>query len=324
MQCETSIVEIQLNGIVIKLQPSIMPNTEYTLCYRFGSMPYDMENHALNYINSEGSELLQYLFPCPLAALEHASTPTPVRQLQWQNNDILENAEQMQAVREIVHRSMYSPTIAPYLLFGPPGTGKTKTLIETVYQVLQANSGARILLCTSSNAAADELMVRLMRVFPHNQSPFDHGVYRVLKRQLTDASPDHWRSSGNETFAALLGGSNYCQRAPPSAEMLSRYSVIVCTLSMGGMLAKSDEGCQFTDIFIDECGSATETAALVALQRGCTGGRMMANVVLAGDPKQLGPVLKSTDALRIGYGKLLSNCTRCHCFRNTIFFYKPY
>lgn len=298
--CQTSILEIQSHAIVIKYHPSISPFTQYLLRYYLGTITFDLENCALNFVQNEGNALLQHLFPSATLALR--SAPTPQLPLHWQNIDIVSNAQQMQAVQEIVHRSTHLPAAAPYLLYGPPGTGKTKTLIEAVYQVLQANRNARILLCTSTNAAADELMLRLVRVFPHQVCPFDHGVYRVLKRQLTDESPDHWRSSGTEMFAALVGSSNYLQRKAPASGVLRQYSVVVCTLTMAGLLAM-DNRSHFTEVFIDECGSATETATLVALRRGWFDGRMTANVVLAGDPKQLGPVLQCEQANSIGYGR---------------------
>lgn len=308
LSCETQILAIHPHSVVIRSNEALHPNMQYAVRFQLGNITFALENRAVEWAHVTGHELLQYVFPSPQLALQ-LEPPSPAVEpaaLDWQNVDIMSNAEQMQAVQQIVQRSTSaSPTTAPYLLYGPPGTGKTKTLIEAVGQVLRANSGARILLCTSSNAAADDLMLRLSRIFPDNQCPFDHVVYRVLKRQLTETTPAHWRSSGTGMMDALLGGSNYCQRTAPSAEVLRRYSVVVCTLTMSGLLAGCVEtGGEFTDIFIDECGSATESATLVALQRGCTDARMTANVVLAGDPKQLGPVLKSFDAIDIGYGEL--------------------
>ena len=57
----------------------------------------------------------------------------------------------------------------------------------------------------------------------------------------------------------------------------------------------------FTHIFIDEAGHAVEPETLIAIS-----GIMEANsgqVVLAGDPKQLGPILRSPFAIKYGLGK---------------------
>ncbi len=50
----------------------------------------------------------------------------------------------------------------PYLIFGPPGTGKTMTLTEAAVQLHRTDTAARLLLAAPSNTAADQLMLRLM------------------------------------------------------------------------------------------------------------------------------------------------------------------
>lgn len=72
----------------------------------------------------------------------------------------------MQAVQRILGRTAYP---SPYLVFGPPGTGKTATIVEAISQIWQTDpSSNRILVCTPSNAAADEITKRLVRNIPEN------------------------------------------------------------------------------------------------------------------------------------------------------------
>ena len=64
----------------------------------------------------------------------------------------------MTAIRNILKRSS-GPL--PYIIFGPPGTGKTITLVEAMKQVLKKEPSARIIAAAPSNAAADLMAERL-------------------------------------------------------------------------------------------------------------------------------------------------------------------
>ena len=76
---------------------------------------------------------------------------------------VASNPEQLAAVSAIVNNSSGS---VPFLVFGPPGTGKTVTLVEAIKQVWQLNPSTHILVCAPSNTAADLLTVRLSHHVP--------------------------------------------------------------------------------------------------------------------------------------------------------------
>lgn len=139
------------------------------------------------------------------------------------------------------------------------GTGKTATVTEAILQLLQTNPHSRILVTATSNAAADELTLRLLK-YLRNGCYFDHNLYRVYAAtvQREVAEPQ------------LLDGvnSNYKLKKLPEWEILQKYRIIVCTLATAGrFMLEPPMSCEthFSHLFIDECGSATETAVLVPI-----------------------------------------------------------
>ncbi|XP_062857767.1 RNA helicase Mov10l1 [Trichomycterus rosablanca] len=189
------------------------------------------------------------------------------------------NPAQKEAVRHILSGDCRP---SPYVLFGPPGTGKTITLIEAILQVYHRVPGSRILVCTPSNSAADLICIRL------HDSNFLH--------------------------AASLARVNATCRAPESIpEVLQQYShagedvrhasfhrIVVSTCSSAGMFYQVGLRVgHFTHVFLDEAGQATEPECLISL--GLLSEKT-GQIVLAGDPKQLGPVVKSKIAEAFGLG----------------------
>jgi len=64
--------------------------------------------------------------------------------------------------RQVCHILKGSSSPHPYIIFGPPGTGKTVTVVETIKQIYTRKKASRILVCAPSNAAADLLACRLV------------------------------------------------------------------------------------------------------------------------------------------------------------------
>ncbi|XP_008285144.1 putative helicase mov-10-B.2 [Stegastes partitus] len=236
-------------------------------------------------------KLGKVLFPAePPFACQKTELPK-LRLFDWK---LEKNPEQYRAVQHIVAGSSRP---APYLVFGPPGTGKTVTLVEAIKQIEKTQPSCHILACAPSNSAADLLCEKILEHVDERK------VYRMYASSRDpNVVPEKLKACSN-----LVGD---CYEFP-AAEKLMEYRVMVTTLLTAGRLVTGGIPVgHYTHVFVDEAGHAVETECVVPLA-----GLLDADsgqVVLAGDPKQLGPILRSPFALKFGLGtslleRLMSN-----------------
>ena len=201
--------------------------------------------------------------------------------LSWVNKQL--NPEQKNAVTRILSGEARP---LPYVIYGPPGTGKTVTVVETILQVFKLRSDSRILIVTPSNSAADLIAERI-----HNSNHIKIGDMARLNawQRNPDAIPDLIKpySFVNEDLAVL--------------GKVVRHRIVIATCSTSGQLYQLglSEG-HFTHCFIDEAGETTEPESMIPI--GLLASSASSQIVLAGDPKQLGPVLQSPEAKTYGFG----------------------
>ncbi|XP_068568586.1 putative helicase mov-10-B.1 [Cebidichthys violaceus] len=226
-------------------------------------------------------QLEEVLFPSG-AAVANLSMP----KLRMFNQQLENNPEQHAAVQRIVAGSSKP---APHLVFGPPGTGKTITLVEAMHQVSRADPSARILACAPSNSACDLLCERLM---VHTDAAQIYRVYASSRDPRSVPKNLLKNCNWNQTQDAFVF---------PVKEILMTYKIIVTTMVTAGRLVSGGMPVgHFTHIFLDEGGQAVEPECVIAIA-----GLLSAEngqLVLAGDPKQLGPILRSPFALQYGLG----------------------
>ncbi|KAJ7075675.1 P-loop containing nucleoside triphosphate hydrolase protein [Mycena belliarum] len=221
----------------------------------------------------------------------------------------------------------------PFLIIGPPGTGKTRqvphsTTVEAVLQILRFSPESCIILCAPSNPATDTLVMRLRSTLqPHEMLRLNHP---------------------SRTFAEVpLEIRQYCyvendRYSLPPWDVLMRKRVVVCSCLDAGILV--DARCtnsalarleadivgalhprrqikepimpHWTHLLIDEAAQAAEPELLIPISvvlpgtQGDTSATLSAGLsfgtirpavtpqlVLCGDPNQLGPTVTS-DAAR--------------------------
>ena len=170
-----------------------------------------------------------------------------------------------------------------------PGTGKTTTLAEAILQILSKQPDAKILVCAPSNSAADRITQLLMDHLTPRAMFRCNAVFRARSTLKPDTLIDYCLMQDNSHFVL------------PAIATLESYSVIVSTC--GNASFPYNIGMKighFTHIIIDEAGQATEPEVLTAI-KAIVGDNT--RVILSGDPKQLGPVIRSSIARELGLGK---------------------
>lgn len=221
------------------------------------------------------------------------------------------NPTQERAVNEV----LWAKDVA--IVHGPPGTGKTTTLVEAINETLMREN--QVLVCAQSNMAVDWISEKLvdrginvLRI--GNPTRVNDKMLGFTYERRFESHPDYpqlWaiRKAIRELRKNRKKGSeNYHQKMDRlksraaeielriNAELFGEARVIACTLV--GSAHHLLEGMKFGTLFIDEAAQALEAACWIPMKRA-------SRVILAGDHCQLPPTVKSIAALRAGLGKTL-------------------
>ncbi|KAG2145172.1 RNA helicase [Suillus clintonianus] len=254
----------------------------YTVRFKLNRIPMRRQHQALD--TAFASD--KFLFPQKAHILPLAPRPG-VGPIMPFNSLIATNPPQLQAVTSILLQQSGS---APFAVFGPPGTGKTITIVEAMKQLLKHKPNTRILATAPSNSAADIIASRLASTLGPDE------LFRLYapSRDFEQVPDELRRYTHRKT---LEGQDKGCFSVPP-IPILKRYKVIVCTcVSASIPYGIGIPRGHFTHIFVDEAGQATEPEVMIGIK---TMADNATNIVLAGDPKQLGPIIRSNIARELG------------------------
>lgn len=216
------------------------------------------------------------------------------------------------AQQEAVNKVLRAKDVA--IVHGPPGTGKTTTLVEAIYETLRRES--QVLVCAQSNMAVDWISERLvdrgisvLRI--GNPTKVNDKMLSFTYERRFEAHPDYpqlWSirqairklrqerkrhdNSWHQKMDRLKSRAVELE-VRINAQLFGEAKVIACTLT--GSANRLLSGQKFGTLFIDEAAQALEAACWIAIRRA-------SRVVFAGDHCQLPPTVKSLAALKGGLG----------------------
>ena len=226
------------------------------------------------------------------------------------------NRTQEEAVNKVLHAKDVA------IVHGPPGTGKTTTLVEAIYETLHREN--QVLVCAQSNMAVDWISEKLvdrgvnvlrignpsrvndkMLSFTYERRFESHPDYPQLwsiRRAIRDLYARLRKANDRENIRTKINSLK--DRASEveiriNAALFSEARVIACTLV--GSANRLLIGQKFGTLFIDEAAQALEAACWIAIRKAD-------RVVFAGDHCQLPPTVKCMEAVRGGLGHTLMQC----------------
>ncbi|KAG2468529.1 SDE3 helicase, partial [Polypterus senegalus] len=270
-------------GFSQKLLNKFVDNMKFDVTFTFNRLPLRLQHRTVS--SARGLNLRDVLMPSV-----SYSQGNKIGKLSLYDKNLEKNPEQVTAVNAIVSGTSRP---APYLVFGPPGTGKTVTIVEAIKQVIKCLPGSHILACAPSNSASDLLCERLLKHIDTRD------IYRM-----------NARSRDPKTIPAVIkpccnwDDDQECYVYPYKEELMHFRVIITTLLTAGRLVSGGIPSGHFTHIFIDEAGHAIESECIIPVAGLLSLPDPIKNtgtqLVLAGDPKQLGPILRSPVAIKHG------------------------
>ena len=314
LDCPAAISYVQDNRLVIALSESqilaaLNRGEGWGVQLYFDDTSYKMMFAALRKVVLANNDRTAYLRDVLLGNLPAGFRDLLPMRFPWLNASQENAVNRVLAAREVA------------IVHGPPGTGKTTTLVEAVFETLHREN--QVLVCAQSNTAVDWISEKLLdRGIPvlriGNPTRVNDKMLAFTYERRFEAHEDYpelWslRKAIRELQSRIRG--NGAGRREQLRHQLSKLRhraleleirihddlfrearVIASTLV--GAANRLLEHRRFSSLFIDEAALALEAACWIAISKAD-------RVILAGDHCQLPPTIKCLEALRGGLGDTL-------------------
>lgn len=304
---------------------------DFKIEFEFSRSTYRRQNYALDCVASLTGLGFDFIFPkarnfirkpqLEVQLVDGKAMMIDGEEQKWFNNNL--NKYQRQAIVNVL-RGESRPL--PHIIYGPPGksdkhettlnlhsnplifigTGKTQTVVECIAQIADKIPWARIIVAAPSNSAANLIVERLIASKRFHAGDFVRfvSINAIERKQIPEhlkkycATVDIGFDSGDGRNI-INGEDGFKQNC--SKTIIMQYKILISTLgSFGPLMHIKFPPDHFTHVIIDEAGQTVETESLIPISFVS---KNKGQVVLAGDPKQLGPVLTSHIAKQFGFEK---------------------
>lgn len=300
-EADRMVVVMPDSSRILELQRSEMP---MGIQLSFDETSYRLMFEALDRVINARSGRLAYLRDLFYSGMKAGRFTFGPTRFPWLNPSQEHAVNEMMVAKDVM------------VVHGPPGTGKTTTLVEGIYETLRREN--QVLVCAQSNMAVDWISEKLvdrglnvLRI--GNPTRVNDKMLSFTYERRFEAHPDYpqlWsiRKAIRQIRKQRRRGDDLHQKLERlrsravelelriNNDLFGEARVIASTLT--GSANRLLEGMKFGTLFIDEAAQALEAACWIALRRAT-------RVVLAGDHCQLPPTVKSIAALKGGLGTTL-------------------
>ena len=275
LPAQISVTEIKQTTIKVEYLPNVPLNTQIQIAPTLRTAPFAIGFRVLEDAESLDISLATKNYFLPNRIITHGK-PTQIEPA----DKGLDNC-QLEAVTKMNH-------LAPgdtFILMGPPGTGKSRTLLEFIHQRLLLKE--TVLLVCPTNSAIVDIFGKLKK----SETFKDRKILKI-------SNPTARVEKTCETYCPLLTDGDMRHKLPHPKQVYDA-DVIICTLLTSHRLNNlspceptTDTNAKgwsktFNNVIIDEAAFCPESTVLVPIIRNITGGQKKFRLILSGDPLQL-------------------------------------